>query len=320
MKAIQFKSFGPPDVLELVELPKPTCVEGSAIVRVRSSSVNPSDVKNVAGVFGKTTLPRIPGRDFSGVVVEGPSSWVDAEVWGTGGDIGFTRDGSQAEFLSIPVAALARKPGSLSHEQASAVGVNFVVAWLGTIDYAKLLEGETIVIIGIGGGVGGAVAQIAKARHCRVIGVDKTPPPADSPASRLIDEWLIFDDSMAERVKQLTQGGADVVFDSVGGIAFEQALRMAKRRGRVVEISAVGKRRVEFDLIDFYHNETQLFGADSAKLGVVESARIMQSLTDEFDRGLYQSPLIAQRFPLEAAKQAYQAVASGAIGRVVVNI
>lgn len=176
------------------------------------------------------------------------------------------------------------------------------------------------VIIGVGGGVGGAVAQIAKARGCRVIGVDQTPPPADSPASRLIDEWLLFDDSMAKRANELTKGGADVVFDAVGGIGFEAALHMAKRRGRVVEISAVGKRRVEFDLIEFYHNETQLFGADSAKLGVVESARIMLALKDEFDKGLYQAPLIAQRFPLEAARQAYQAVAAGAQGRVVVNI
>jgi len=130
MKAIQFKSFGSPDVLELVELPRPACPEGSAIVQVRSSSVNPSDVKNVAGSFGKTTLPRVPGRDFSGMVVEGPASWVGADVWGTGGDIGFTRDGSQAEFLMIPVAALVRKPESLSHEQASAIGVNFI--WRGS--------------------------------------------------------------------------------------------------------------------------------------------------------------------------------------------
>jgi NADPH2:quinone reductase len=320
MKAVQFKSFGSPDVLELVELPKPVCVEGGAVVEVRSSSVNPSDVKNVAGSFENTTLPRIPGRDFSGVVVEGPSSWLGVDVWGTGGDIGFTRDGSLAEFLSIPAAALARKPDSLTHEQASAVGVNFVVAWLGTINYAKLLEGETIVVIGVGGGVGGAVVQIAKARGCRVIGVDRSPPAALSPASRLIDEWLIFDDSLAERARKLTQGGADLVYDTVGGVAFEQALRMAKQRGRVVEISAVGKRRVEFDLIDFYHNETQLFGVDSAKLGVVESARIMECLEPTFSKGLYQPPLIAQQFPLEAAKQAYQAVAAGVNGRVVVNI
>jgi NADPH:quinone reductase-like Zn-dependent oxidoreductase len=198
--------------------------------------------------------------------------------------------------------------------------VNFVVAWLGTMNYAKLLEGETVVVIGVGGGVGGAVVQIAKACGCRVIGVDREPPPAASPAARLIDEWLSSDETMVERVRELTQGGSELVYDTVGGIVFEQALRMAKHRGRVIEISAVGKRRVEFDLIDFYHNETQLFGVDSAKLGVVESARIMESLEPRFDKGLYQPPLIAERFPLEAAKQAYRAVDSGAQGRVVVNI
>ena len=320
MKAIQFKTFGAPDVLEFVELPKPQCVEGSAIVQVRSSSVNPSDVKNVSGLFGKTTLPRIPGRDFSGVVVEGPSKWLGVEVWGTGGDIGFTRDGGQAEFLRIPTAALVRKPDSLSHEQASAVGVNFVVAWLGTMNYAQLVEGETIVVVGVGGGVGGAVAQISKACGCRVIGVDRFEPPALSPVSRLIDEYVPSGASLVEQIRERTHGGADVVYDTVGGVLFEQALRMVKQRGRVIEISAVGKRRVEFDLIEFYRNETQMFGVDSAKRGVAESAVIMEALRDKFDKGLYQPPFVAQTFSLGTAEHAYQAVASGVPGRAVINM
>jgi NADPH:quinone reductase len=320
MKAVQFNKFGTPDVLEFIEVPQPRYVDGSAIVQVRGSSVNPSDVKNVSGSFAKTTLPRIPGRDFSGVVVEGPAEWVGVDVWGTGGDIGFTRDGAHAEFIQIPVGALVRKPEALSHEQASAIGVNFVVAWQGTVDYAKLVRGETIAIVGAGGGVGGAVAQIAKAIGCRVIGVDVNPLPALSPVSGLIDEYLISGESSAQRVKELTHGGADVVYDAVGGVAFEQALHMANRRGRVVEISAVGKRRVELDLIDFYHNETQLCGVDSVKLDVVESARIMGALVDGFDRGAFRAPFIGQRFPLEYAQRAYQAVASGTLGRVVINM
>ncbi|CAD6560892.1 2-deoxy-scyllo-inosamine dehydrogenase [Paraburkholderia kirstenboschensis] len=171
MKALQFKSFGAPEVLEYLDLPMPECDSDSAIVQISSASVNPSDVKNVSGSFDHTEPPRIPGRDFSGVVVDGPAQWIRAEVWGTGGDIGFTRDGTHAEFIKVPVAALARKPKALSHEQASAIGVNFVVAWLGTVDCAQLAEGETIAVIGAGGGVGGAVTQIAKARGCRVIGI-----------------------------------------------------------------------------------------------------------------------------------------------------
>ena len=64
------------------------------MVRVEAASINPSDVKNVAGRMSQTRLPRVRGRDYSGVVVEGPAEWIGATVWGTGGDTGFTRDGN----------------------------------------------------------------------------------------------------------------------------------------------------------------------------------------------------------------------------------
>ena len=321
MKAIQFKTFGDPDVLDYVDLPKPQADAQNVVVQVMAASVNPSDVKNVSGHFAHTELPRTPGRDFSGVVVDGPQNWLGAEVWGTGGDIGFTRDGTHAEFIAIPPGALSRKPRTLSHAQASAIGVNFVVAWLGTVEYAHLQAGETIAVIGAGGGVGGAVVQIAKARGARVIAVDRHPLAADSPAGSLIDHYVPFDDNVTEGVKALTGGaGVDVVYDSVGGVAFETALSLVKRRGRVLEISATAKRRVEFDLIDFYHNETQLLGVDSAKLGVAESAPLMTALVEGFESGKLQAPAIAQTFTLENAREAYRAVAAGTRGRVVITM
>ncbi|WP_168789245.1 quinone oxidoreductase family protein [Paraburkholderia aromaticivorans] len=321
MKAIQFKSFGSPEVLDYADLPTPQADADNVVVQVKAASVNPSDVKNVSGHFGHTVLPRTPGRDFSGVVVDGPQAWLGAEVWGTGGDIGFTRDGTHAEFIKVPLAALSRKPKTLSHAEASAIGVNFVVAWLGTVEYAHLQAGETIAVIGAGGGVGGAVVQIAKARGARVIAVDRHPLDADTPAGRLIDDYVPFDENVTDRVRALTDGaGADVVYDTVGGVAFETALSLVKRRGRVLEISGTGKRRVEFDLIDFYHNETQLLGVDSAKLGVAESAPLMTALVEGFETGKLTGPAIAQTFPLERAREAYEAVAAGTRGRVVITM
>jgi len=321
MKAIQFKTFGNPEVLDYVDLPTPQADADSAVVQVKAASVNPSDVKNVSGHFEHTVLPRTPGRDFSGVVTAGPAEWLGAEVWGTGGDIGFTRDGTHAEFIKIPLAALSRKPTTLSHTEAAAIGVNFVVAWLGTVEYADLQAGETIAVIGAGGGVGGAVVQIAKARGARVIAVDRHLLCAETPAGRLVDDYIPFDENVAVRLKALTgDAGADVVYDTVGGVAFETALSLAKRRGRVLEISATGKRRVEFDLIDFYHNETQLLGVDSAKLVVAESAPLMTALVEGFESGKLQGPAIAQEFPLERAREAYEAVAAGTRGRVVITM
>jgi NADPH:quinone reductase len=320
MKALRFARYGEPEVLEYMDIATPRVDGETALVRIHAASVNPSDVKNVSGHFAQTVLPRIPGRDFSGVVERGPEAWLGAEVWGTGGDIGFTTDGTHAEYILIPVSALVHKPAALSHEQAAAVGVNFVVAWLGTADYAQLREGETIAVIGAGGGVGGAVTQIAKSLHCRIIGIDRAPLDPNSPAGKRTYTFVHFDEHTVAHVRDLEglAEGVDVVYDAVGGIAFETALGLVKRRGRVVEISATGRRRVDFDLIDFYHNETQLMGADSAKLGVVESARLMHAVARGFDHGKFDAPVIAHRYALAEGREAYNAVAKGTPGRVVI--
>ncbi|CAD6560894.1 hypothetical protein LMG28727_07261 [Paraburkholderia kirstenboschensis] len=135
----------------------------------------------------------------------------------------------------------------------------------------------------------------------------------------LIDDYVPFDENTIQRVRTLT-GGVDVVYDAVGGVAFETALGLPKRRGRVVEISATGKRRVEFDLIDFYRNDTQLFGTNSATLGVVESARLLTALAEGFESGKLKPPVIAERFDLQRGQEAYRAVAAGTPGRVVINL
>src|SRR6516162_4797336 len=159
MRALRFNQFGDPAVVHLADLSDPMGSAQEAVIRVEAASVNPSDVKNVAGAMEWTVLPRTPGRDFAGVVIDGPPEWQGAAAWGTGGDVGFTRDGSHAELISVPVAALARKPERLSFQEASAVGVNFVVAWSGAVEAAQLAAGETIAVFGVSGGVGGAVAQ-----------------------------------------------------------------------------------------------------------------------------------------------------------------
>ena len=96
MRALRFDRFGGPEVLQVMELPDPVATAREAVIRVQAASVNPSEVKNVAGAMEDTVLPRVPGRDFSGVVVSGSPEWQGLPVWGTGGEVGFTRDGSHA--------------------------------------------------------------------------------------------------------------------------------------------------------------------------------------------------------------------------------
>lgn len=172
MRALRFARFGSPDVLELVERPIPQATDDEVVVRVDAAAVQPSDIKGVAGMMEGTVLPRTPGRDFTSVVVEGPRELLGRAVWGTAGDLGFTRDGTHAEYVRFPAAGLGPRPATLSVEQAAAVPLTFITAWIGLINAAQLHEGESVVVFGASGGVGGAVTQLAHWRGARVIGAD----------------------------------------------------------------------------------------------------------------------------------------------------
>lgn len=322
MRALQFDRFGGAEVLNVVKLPEPPAGPREAVIRVTAASVNPSDVKNVAGTMEGTVLPRVPGRDFAGVVVSGPPEWEGVAVWGTGGDVGFSRDGSHAERMAVPVDALVRKPERLSFEEASAVGVNFVVAWMGAIETAHLAEGETIAIFGVSGGVGGAVAQIARLVGARVIGIDRVSPHEGTPAASIIEAFIPFDPSadVGAAVKRLTGGkGVEVVYDAVGGVTTAAALASLAHRGRLVAISAVGNRMVEIDLIAFYRDELALLGSNSTKLDVVNSARLLELMGPHFESGAFRPLPISRCYPLEDGPAAYQAVAEHVPGRVVIR-
>jgi NADPH:quinone reductase len=205
MRAIRFEAFGDPSVLQAVEVPAPVADEKTSVVRVMAASINPSDLKNVAGAMSQTTLPRIPGRDFAGVVEAGPSDWIGAEVWGTGGDVGFTRDGTHAELIAIPVASLRRKPRTLSFDEAAAAGVNYMAAWCG-IEAAGLKAGETVLLIGAGGGVGSAAAQIARRLGARVIGVERSAPRPDAPICAIAETLIVGARDLPAEVRAATCG------------------------------------------------------------------------------------------------------------------
>jgi len=312
MRALRFTEFGDPSVLHVTDLPDPTETAAEAVIRVEAASVNPSDVKNVAGGMEWTVLPRTPGRDFAGVVISGPPEWQGAAVWGTGGDTGFTRDGSHAQLMSVPVEALVRKPERLSFDEASTVGVNFVVAWYGLVETAQLAAG----------GVGGAVAQIARAIGAEVIGVDRRRPGPDTAAAVVIDDFVTFEPSaqVGAAIKELTGGkGVDVVYDAVGGVTTADALAALAHLGRLVVISVVGSRTVDIDLLDLYHNETRIFGTDSTKLTVVDSARRLEQMAAYFESGEFAPLPIAATYSLDDAAAAYQAVADHTVGRVVIR-
>ena len=119
MHAVSIDRFGPPAVLHVAEKTLPEPGPEEALVAVRAAGINPVDVKVVAGALRQVQLPLTPGRDFAGVVVAGPEGLRGHEVWGSGAGLGVTRDGTHAEYVIVPTAAIGPQPSNLAIDRTS---------------------------------------------------------------------------------------------------------------------------------------------------------------------------------------------------------
>jgi NADPH:quinone reductase-like Zn-dependent oxidoreductase len=311
MRALRFERTGSLDNLAVKDVPTPVATGSELLIKVEAAAINPSDPKNVLGLMHETTLPRTPGRDFAGRVVGGPAAALGQRVFGTGGDLGFARDGSHAEYLVVPSEAAVPMPRDFSFAQAAAIGVPYLTA-AAVIQRAQLLAGETILILGTRGSVGSAATRIAHRMGARVIGVVRSKQDLPKVSALPVNAWIDLESTgLTAGCRALTSGeGADVVFDTVGGPLFEACLASVARRGRQVSIAAGGMPRVTFSLVDFYHNESRLLGLDSLKWGFKEGADILRELVPAFESGEYPAPEVLS-VPLEKGVEYYRLIQDG---------
>jgi NADPH:quinone reductase len=323
MRALRFEKTGSLDDLAVRDISLPVPGTGEVLIEVKAAAVNPSDLKNVLGFMHITTLPRTPGRDFAGVIVQGPAVMVGKSVFGSGGNLGFGRDGSHAEFVAVSETAVLPMPKGFTFEQAAAVGVAYMTAWAALVKAARLQKGETVVILGTTGAVGSAAARIARRQGARVLGTVRkmSDLPAATTSKLPVDVWLDLESAeLSKSVRDATAGkGADVVFDVVGGAMFEKCLAALARRGRQVAISSSPDPRVSFNLVDFYHNESRLFGVDSLKISFTEAGEILRDLTPGFESGEFPPPEI-QTYPLAQGPEAYRAMQESRVKKKLVLV
>jgi NADPH:quinone reductase len=314
MRALRFEKTGSLDYLTVQDVPVPKPADGEVLIRVAAAAVNPSDVKNVQGKMRATTVPRTPGRDFSGTVVEGPADLVGREVFGSGGDLGFGRDGSHAEFLAVPASAVLPVPGNVAVLQAAGIGVAYMTAWAALVTAARLRKGEAVLITGTLGNVGGIAAWIARGLGARVLGTVRSASDLSRAGGLPVDAWIDLQAAeLADGVRAATAGkGADVVLDLVGGALFEKCLQSLAWRGRQVAIASGPLPRVDFSLVDFYHNESRLIGVDSLKFSFEEASAILRSLAPMIEGGALPAPRV-EAYPLGQGPGLYRAVADSAV-------
>ncbi|MFJ7074044.1 NADP-dependent oxidoreductase [Streptomyces sp. NPDC098781] len=240
MKAITLQSYGQPEDLKLVDHPEPKVAPGEVLVRVKAAGVNPVDWKLGAGYLDpimETHFPMIPGWDVAGVVER---VGLDVDEFAPGDEVyGYLRKdsvqlGSYAELVSAHVRMLARKPASLSWEQAAGVPLAGLTAYQ-SIKRVDVREGETVLVHAAAGGVGMFGVQIAAALGARVIG---TASERNHDFVRQLGaEPVAYGDGLADRIRELAPDGVDAALDFVGGDAVDVSQQVLRRRERVVSIA-----------------------------------------------------------------------------------
>ena len=303
----------------IVNQPQPAAGATEAVIEIFAAAVNPSDVKAALGSMPQAVWPRTPGRDFAGRVIAGPEDWVGQDVWGTGGDLGVTRDGTHARYLVLPVSALSRKPKSVSVAAAATVGVPFITANEGLRRAGLKGEGQTLIVFGSNGKVGQAAVQLATRAGAKVIGVERGSSQYRGHASSTVTAFDSQDPDLVQKLLDATGGhGADIAYNTVGSPYFETALATLAIGGTQILISTI-ERNVSFDILAFYRRNLQMLGVDSLKLSVTQCAQVLNQLLPGFDDGSLKAFEVDESslIPLSGAADAYRKVLSGSMDRVV---
>ncbi len=307
MRAVVCKEWGGPEKLVIEDVPRPVLREGTVRVVVHAAGVNFADLLVIAGQYQeKPAFPFTPGAEAAGVVSE-----VGAGVSGfKPGDrvMALTGLGAYAEEAVVDAARILAIPDSMDFASAAAFPVAYGTSH-GALEWrARLQAGEWLLVLGAAGGVGLAAVEVGKAMGARVIacagGAEKLAVAQRHGADHVIDYSR---EDIRERVKAITGGhGADVVYDPVGGDAFDAALRSIAWGGRHIVIGFAAGRIPQIpanivlvkniDVIGFYwgsyqaHKPDVLRGSLEKLLGWVEEGKL--------------KPHVSQRFALAEVAQA----------------
>jgi NADPH:quinone reductase-like Zn-dependent oxidoreductase len=250
MRAVFVTRFGPPEVLQIREIPLPSPNDNEIRVRVHTIGMNFAEVFARLGVYPSIPKPPfIPGLEFSG--------YIDAVGKSTSGFsmgdrvLGFTRQGAYAEYVCVPPTNVKLIPHEMSLEEAAAIGVTYLTAYHAMVTLANIRKGDKILVHAAAGGVGTAALQLAKhysAIAYGTVGSDWKAQTALTQGAAHVINYTTTD--FETEIRNLTNdGGVDIVLDAVGGDVFRKSWRLLAPMGRYILYgfaSASGKRRVNY--------------------------------------------------------------------------
>ena len=290
MKALCFYEHGELDVLQYTDVPDPEPGPGEVLVRVRACALNHLDVWVRRGWPGlKLEMPHWTGADVAGEVAalgEGVAGWEVGERVVVDPGIStcedeFTRRGEhsvspgyvilgehirggQAEYVAVPAASLVTIPEGWDFEQAAAPLLVSLTAWRMLIQRARLQAGESVLIVGAGGGVNSMAIQIAKLAGATVYALTSTEAKIEKACALGADVVLNYRENpnWSKTIYKMTgRRGVDVVVDNVGQATLPQSIRAVARSGRIVIVGNTSGPQTEIDLRFIFGKQISIIGS-----------------------------------------------------------
>ena len=318
MRAAVVETLSGPDGVTVTDVPRPG--GGGVLVEVHAAGISFPDLLLSQGRYQqRREAPFVLGIESAGVVVDAPG---DAP-FRPGDRVIVDADGSCAEYVAAAPAAIFPLPDRLTMGQGVALMMNYQTAHFGLVRRGRLTAGETLLVLGAAGGVGSAALQLARGLDARVIAACSEPRKAEIATSLGADHAVLLGDGWGERVRELSGGGVDAVFDPVGGDTFDEAVRTLAPEGRLIVIGFAGGGipRLAMNRV-LFRNIDVLGAAWGAFLQHDPGVRATthRALVELVDAGRI-DPLVGAELPLERAADALRLLAERrAVGKVVLAI
>ena len=221
----------------LLDMPEPAAAPGKVRIRVKAAALNFPDLLMTRGEYQlKPPLPFSPGMEVAGEVIDG-DGFAPGEAVVAG-----TRLGGFAEIVAVDARAVRAKPAHLSFGEAAGVGSAYLTAYVGLVRLAKVEPGEWVLVHGATGGVGLAAVDMAKALGARVIATSRSEDKLRGVAAEYDVDATLSVPGFREEVKAITGGGANVIYDPVGGDVFDESVRCIAFGGRLCVVGFTSGR------------------------------------------------------------------------------